>query len=83
MCFSFYSKALITCHLNTVPDDLYCMLVVSMHIYYMTFAKNAHNDYNCVNLLSVCSDILKKEINSVVGRKGTLDYFFFQKPTHN
>lgn len=60
MCFRFYSKALITCHLNTEPDDLYCTLVVSMHIYYMTFAKNAHNGYNCVNLLSLCSDILEK-----------------------
>lgn len=39
MCFGFYSKALITCHLNTVPHDLYCMLVLSMHIYYMTSAK--------------------------------------------
>lgn len=72
MCFSFYSKALITCHLNTVPHDLYCMLVLSMHIYCMTSAKNAHNDCNCVNLLSVCSDILKKEIYGAVGRRGTL-----------
>lgn len=80
MCFGFYSKALITCHLNTVPCDLYRMLVVSMHIYYMTFAKNAHDDYNCVNLLSVCSDILKKAINDVVGRRVTL-WFFFSK-TH-
>ena len=55
-----------------MPCDLYCMLAVSMHIYDMTFAKNGHNDYNCVNLLSVCSDILKKEINGVVGRRGTL-----------
>lgn len=48
MCFGFYFKALITCHLNTVPDDLYRKLVVSMHIYYMTFAKNAYNYYNSV-----------------------------------
>lgn len=72
MCFSFYSKALITCHLNTVPGDLFCMLVLSMHIYYMTSAKNAYNDCNRVNLLSFCSDILKKEIHAVVGRGGFL-----------
>lgn len=81
MCFGFYSKALITCHLNTVPCDLYRMLVVSMHIYYMTFAKNAPNDYNCVNLLSVCIDILKKRNQWCCGKEGYPLIFFFQKPT--
>jgi len=70
MCFGFYPKALITCHLNTVPDDLYHTLVVSMHIYYTTFAKNAHKDCNCVNLLSVCSDIYKKRNQWCCGKEG-------------
>lgn len=75
MCSSSHSRALITCRLNTVPDDLYRVLVVSMRIYYLTSAKNAHNDCNCVNLLSVCSDILKKEIDGAVGRRVRFDFF--------
>lgn len=70
MCFGFYPEGLITCHLNTVPDDLYHMLVVSMHIYYTLFAKKIHNYYDWANLLSVCSDILKTGNNTVEGRKG-------------
>lgn len=43
MCFGFYSKALITCHLNTVLDDLYHVLVVSVHIYHTIFWKKSPN----------------------------------------